>query len=81
MSVRRWRLGMHPMAASRSGSLSRIIGVFADRGVSLDEVHAAVIDDEPVVRLRFDADERSARTLRRRLLRLGEVAAVVDEAP
>jgi len=76
MSEWAWRLVLHPMAAERSGSLGRIVGVFADRGVSLDEVHAATDGGEPVVRLRFDADERSARALRRRLERLGEVERV-----
>lgn len=80
MSAQRWVLRMHPLAAARSGCLSRILAVFADRGVSLDEVHADASSGEPVVRLGFAADPRSAQALRRRLERLGEVEAVLDHA-
>lgn len=71
----RWscRLTMHALAASRSGSLARIVGVFADRGVSLDEVHAGIPDGLPRINLVFTADEATADALRRRLLRLPDV--------
>lgn len=78
MSRCAWRLVLHPMTAARSGCLGRVCGVFADRGVSLDEVHAAVDDGDPVVRLVFAADPRTALAIRRRLERLPDVEAVVE---
>lgn len=72
-----YRLSMHPLAAARAGCLARITAIFADRGLSLDRVHAGLIDGQPRIDLGFQADEAAAEAVRRRLLRLPDVRDIV----
>jgi acetolactate synthase regulatory subunit len=76
MSTWSCRLTMHPLAAARSGCLARVVGVFSDRGVSLEQVHAGVPGGLPHIDVVFVADEKAANALVRRLARLADVQSV-----
>jgi predicted regulator of amino acid metabolism with ACT domain len=67
---------MHPTAPTRSGALARICSLFADRGISIGEVHAHTRDAQPTIELTFSAGEAMAQHLVRRLRRLPDIRQV-----
>ena len=76
MSRWRCRIAVAATSARRSGVLSRIVGYFSDRGISLHEVHAHHPDNGPAIELVFDAEPDLAQHLVRRLLRQADVQDV-----
>jgi len=76
--TREYRCVMTTKTSARPGVLERIVAIFADRGINLDEVHATA-QPNAGVSLRFSASETVKDYLARRLMRVAEVNAVKIE--
>ncbi len=74
----RWIALVH--SADRTGSLTAVTSVFANRGVSFDSLNAAPRDAAGVITIEFTASERLARVICRTLERLAVVSSVQREA-
>jgi acetolactate synthase small subunit len=80
-----WVCRLHMKGATRPGVLARVSTIFAERGISLDELLATTWRSEPLILIRFGASERMRDYMLRRLRRLAEVqsaeALAADEQP
>jgi len=63
-------------AVDRTGSLTAVTSVFANRGVSFESLTAVPTDGHGLITIEFTASERLARVLCRTLERLAVVAAL-----
>ena len=77
----RWVCVLDTDGAETPGVVARIAHVFAERGISLDEVLAMTWNDRPLVLVRFTATDRLRDYMMRRLKRIRAVTGVqVQEA-
>jgi hypothetical protein len=74
-----WMARLDLVTATRPGILARIAQVFAERGISLQQVLAAGQHGRPTVLLTFAASARLRDYLARRLRRMPEIAGVAIE--
>ncbi len=79
MTATRWLCRMTLRTSTRPGTLARVAQVFAERGISLDQVLAAEVVGRPAIVLTFVSSARLRDYLARRLGRMPEVAAVAIE--
>lgn len=77
--TRAYRCVLTMKTSTRPGVLERIVAIFAERGINLDEVQASA-QPQAGISLRFSASETVKDYLARRLMRVAEVSGVAIEA-